>query len=743
MPKSIWDELRPGKLKEGRDALALLIEGGHPRGLEIYLHFRAGPLPRIASSNPGGRPAKGLGGPIFLRFDYVRRPRVAPKLPKAVLSGEREALWPLPSKVRVVRAAGAKRIGAGGVWTISRAQMTPELAAMTGPAARDRMLRAANRRAVRPGAVGRYQQYIDGLLAANNPKSASRIETVDGVPSLLGNVGVDPVVRAASWDGFEATLRGAAARIQYRILLYLPPSFTPAERRAAVELFAARVFEPYGIQWAAAIHRPVPNAVGEDGTDHAHIVFAPIEPERMRALSAQEDRVYLQLGWPRKIKETAAEVFNEVYWRSKRRSGMSPGEPIFFVADSSHGKSRNTDWERRRWRADRKREQVGLPTSAQRQALNERANLPVWMSPEPLLPSLEAAVRLWRALVPGRHQHEPQVTKALAYLRNWTEKLLQTFYAEVDEAFEVATYLALPLRTPRSELMEVAADRLRRIGSNSIRDHGRPEYITAYGDLSSKARQGVKTTGQFGREYADTLAAIAAVEGTPAKWVASERHKLAGYHALMIRTLQARARIFEQLEATIRTIESLRVEDLARPHDPETLKVAIAVDLAANGYGVTLPGPDRNGVFQDGATVRPYTLQLDGLAKAKEYVGGWDDPWLQDVPLKLAESFPQIWSEARTRARRAMFDRAAVLGGLNRHRSMTEGRAEAPVPEKQRQVGTRQGGQPIVPPGGLNQEARVPDQPKPAHSQSEPKEVTFNDVLASRRLPKQRPGHEH
>lgn len=565
MTRSIWDELKPGKLDERAHELAGRIAGGHRRGAEIYGLYRSRPYSPYVSRKPAfDKEGVRIFDAVFAKFTYIRRPYVERPDPPSVRAGKRLVLYaPTRPEVATIKEAGARRHRIHGVYTIPREKMTPELAKFTGSKAKTRFLRIVNRRAAPPSAAARFQRYIDGPIKPKDDKAGTRTEEVNGVPSLLGNIGTDRAERARSWTSFVAGLDRANARFQYRILLMLPPSFTPEERYAAVEEFARRLFEPKGIRWSAAIHRPVPRSTTDEATPHAHILFEPLGTDRMRELRKEEDRVYLRLGWPAKIKKAAAEAFNEVYWRKERRVGLDKGTPVFMTIEPAK-RTGKPEANPRQWRHDEKQKTAGLPTVSQRKALLEPGAMPAWMSIDPILPTLEAIPGLLTVLVPCRQPHDPTIEKALGHLRSWAEKLIEKVLEEVRQTFEVATYLSLQLRTPHSELLKRVFEQFR--GTDWQNSPDRHSYPTGFQELEYKKWREKRFSGETEHELAGTITAIEETEGRHFENVREMRRQLVAYHKIMMRALEARRLAIKALANTIRYLDSLTPQESSQSY---------------------------------------------------------------------------------------------------------------------------------------------------------------------------------
>jgi hypothetical protein len=644
--RSFWDEIKAGRLNESAaEAIARALTGGHGRGAEVYALYRTGPqrsrpLPqakRDVRSEPGG--------PVFAKFDYVRRHHIEKPLPPVVTSGKGVALYAIRPEVADLRDANAKRHGKVGIYIIDKDFMTSELEKFTGPEAKERRARVLNRRAAKPSAAARFQRYIDGPANGKSGGAEGRVETIDGKPSLLGNIGTDRAERARFWPPTVAKFKRANARFQYRITITLPAYFTPQERWLAVEEIGRALFDPYGINWSAAIHKPTPKSRGVDRNFHVHILFAPLDPERMRAFQESDDRIYLKLGWPSVIKRAAAKAFNDVYWRRERRIGLERGTPIFFVEEARGGGGGPRE-NARKWRAEEKYQRAGLPTAVERKAVLEGNHQPPWMSLEPILPVLQGISDLLPALVPSRLSRDPVVEKALVRLRDWAERLIENVLESIRQTFEVATYLSLPLSADRSELLERVFEQLRHVDWHKV--PGRFDYWTGYSNLEYEKWRSKKFEGRIERELGETIRTIEAIESTHFLTVKEMRLQLAAYHRLMTQTLQTYQQAMEALKGTIGSFDSLSPEKAA-----QTFGWRPYAFLAIDGTGVAILSGDtgRTVYIEEFGRLRKATLDEDMNLTFPKYRDGYDDPWLGRVRELEAKRIQGLWQSAVARSR--------------------------------------------------------------------------------------------
>lgn len=645
MARSFWDDIEPPGTVEVDYKLVQAITAGHRRGAEMYVLYRSVEMPlRTAPKPANDRAAAGDWKKVFVKFSYIRRPHIDRPAPPSVRAGKRVVLYPaITPERRLVKAAKAKRHGKLGVHTIRKELLTPDLARFVGPKAKARFFRIVNRRAAPPSAAARYQRYIDGPIKARGSKSATRILEINGSPCLLGNIGTDRAERAKFWTESVARLTRANARFQYRIVLALPASFTPDEKRAAVQEFARRLFEPYGIRWSAVIHKRIPGGRAEDGEDHAHILFEPLGTDQMRELKKRGDRVYLRLGWTEIIKEKAAEAFNDVYWRKDRRIGLKKGTAIF-EPGATVRVPRGTVRSRENpnlWRVDEKRERVGLATTAQRKARSKTGLGSRWMNVAHFVAVIEKIAELLPFLIPQKVPANPTIDKALRHLRDWAERLVEAIFDEIRQTHEVATYLSLPVGAKPSELLEQVFDRFR--GIDWSRSAHRFDYLNGYeGLLDDKARpKGFK--GPMALEYKDTIIAIQEVEGASFSNVIDRRRKLAACHGLMVRALWDRQMAIDALTDTIRYLEgqspaSLRQNAIWWPY----------ASMAADGIGVVrqFSRPEIEVYVEDGDLPRKAAIEAKRELTFAYYRREQDDPWLRAIGERHNARVKALWTKA-------------------------------------------------------------------------------------------------
>ncbi len=682
---SVWDELDPpGRLDEGRDELFLAICGSSPRQHECLLYR----LPKSAPKSHGKPIEVAPERPkvrVYLAGSYIRKPRTFNR-PASARSGETVVLWPRRGEGKEIREQGAWYDRRNRVWLIERGKMTERLRAISGPAAEAEAMRIANRFAARPGAAKRHQRYIDDEVGPD-ARRKSRVEEVNGIPSRVGSLGADPRERALAWNKIESNLPHQNARIQYRVILPLPEIFTPAERRRAVLEIGAAAFDRYGIPWSAAVHSPDKRSLGIERNFHVHFDHGNASEQAIReaqiwdsrAKKFRKYRLYLDVEWFPNLRSIATTIFNRIL--AERQRGPRDFELPEFTAEKQAFDAGDRPVQRHRGQAASKREAVGLLTLGQRRRIIDDPDPIAWIDHGLMLEAVDRIISLLPHLV-SRPRPDDDVAKTLEILRRWGLDLAESILEELHQLDEVATYILLPIRTEKSELME-SFEKLRSQVLTSVISTNAMEFPDQIRNLTDGNIFSRTLKGHLATEHERIVSDIENFEGAKLEVVDRRRMQLRGMYRLMALATREKT---DALERLWRTFAGFRDAPIGMKYEydksPKSLGRAAVVELAKSGLGATIPDATGRFFVQDGRQARAYR-PIGGSITLLESASSAHspNPWHNGDRNQIYNDVQKIWKSGVNR----ILDRYDV-----RQRTSQRANAREDAPLRSAQTATEQ-----------------------------------------------------
>jgi hypothetical protein len=342
---ALWKRLKAGRLDEREHDELSLTSRGSPRGFvrlpslgwadgrlavvvtdRPYLHgqirgFKLGEFPGLKTA------------PFHFRHSRITKVGTF-GIPPSVLRGERVIVWPEKREVRDVEKHGATRDWRNCVRTM--AVDNPFLKTARGAAmattlagARKLQRRLAKSAVLTAAGARNFQKYIERGTRDEGRLREEVEHDIRGAISL-GNLGPTADARVGFWREVEARERRQDAVLQSRIIAELPHWICPADRREIVTRFV-QFFESKGLGVWATVHLPNTKRGSDSRNIHLHLVYhdRPVEtwdPAGVKppVFADRKNPDFSDREWPQILRETYADIVNEVVHIAARRDKRPP-----------------------------------------------------------------------------------------------------------------------------------------------------------------------------------------------------------------------------------------------------------------------------------------------------------------------------------------------------------------------------------------------------------------------------------